>query len=200
MGAYCSRQLPGTDVLPAFPVYTEDNPWLLNMSEIPWNHNTTDGMPGMCWPREPWGGCDVDGSVWLLTTTAPIASAISNLFISAAGLIGLLASDYSDEILDLASSITVVNGIGGCLAHATELRVFEELDLVSMLISGLLFFKGMARALFPVLNSKQYLRTFMNMMLVIVMFCTACWTSFNIPPDIYNYSELSRYWPRNLVT
>jgi hypothetical protein len=190
----CSRHT-GPDVYSAFPTYAEEA-WLHNLSLVEWPHNVSGSEPALCWPREPWGACD-PGASWVL---AQVLNAVSNLAILGAGLLSLLASDYSDEIGDLACAMTVVNGLGGCLAHATELRIFEELDLVSMLISGLLFFKGMLRALFPFVNSSAVFRTVVNLFLISLMFTAACWTSFNIPPVLYNYSELSRRWASDLVT
>ena len=77
----------------------------------------------LCWPREPWSACEQPAMTWLAGVAL---NACSNLLITAAGVVGLLASDFSDEVGDLANAAVAINGIGGCLGHATELRLFEE--------------------------------------------------------------------------
>ena len=163
-------------VKPAFPVYFDKA-----------DGNATY-FASFCWPTETLGSCSTDGapSYWL---ASQILNAASSSSLLAVGLLTLLSSDFSDEIVDLASAMTTVNGLGGILFHLLPLRVLEEVDQLSMLIAALLFFKGMLRALFPVINSSQYLRTVINLLIVCVMFTAACWTSFNLPPELYNSSR-----------
>ena len=186
MGQLCSRASLDEDIVPAFPLHGS-----------PGNHTL---IQTLCWPREEsLSRCEEAQGSGGYETFALVLNAASSVAIGAAGLVSLLASDFSDEVGDLASAMTAVNGVGGLLALLTRLRVVEEVELQSMLIAALLFFKGMIRVLFPVINRSQYLRTVINLALVITMFTAACWTSFNLPPELYNRSHLSRRWATDLV-
>ena len=186
MGQLCSRASLDEDIVPAFPLHGS-----------PGNHTL---IQTLCWPREEsLSRCEEAQGSGGYETFALVLNAASSVAIGAAGLVSLLASDFSDEVGDLASAMTAMNGVGGLLALLTRLRVVEEVELQSMLIAALLFFKGMIRVLFPVINRSQYLRTVINLALVITMFTAACWTSFNLPPELYNRSHLSRRWATDLV-
>ena len=126
------------------------------------------------------GHCDADPAYLQLSQ---IVNGISCLALLLAGVISLQASSFSDELCDLASAATVVNGLFGFLAHMLPLRLLEEADTISMLIASLLLFKGMVRAVFPIINNFQYTRTLINMLVVFAIFAAACWTSFNVPAD-----------------
>ena len=175
-------------VKPAFPVYFDKA-----------DGNATY-FASFCWPAEAlrqlqhgWSP-----SYWL---ASQILSAASSSSLLAVGLLTLLSSDFSDEIVDLASAMTTVNGLRRhSFPFITFRGVLEEVDQLSMLIAALLFFKGMLRALFPVINSSQYLRTVINLLIVCVMFTAACWTSFNLPPELYNSSRYTRRWSYDIVT
>ena len=186
MGHACSSLANEAFVVPAFPVYRES---LRNDTFI----------SSLCWPVADLGIKYCKESKGYLAASQ-IANMVASLVIAAAGLLALLNSSFSDEVGDLASAMTVVHGIFGCLAHATQLRVLEEADMLSMLIFSLFFFKGMVRALFPVINRSQYMRTVLNFWLVSTMFTAACWTSFNVPPSVYNGSVLSRHWASDVLT
>ena len=171
---------------PAFPVYCDET-CEANLTFV----------SSLCWPREFYGGCDGLADSWVFSKWL---NAVTNLAFTATGLLPMLASNYGDDLADLASAMTAVHGVGGFLAHATELRAFEEVGFASQLIAGIFFFKGLTRALFPFLNASATMRAILNMTLFSLMFCGLCWNSFNIPPDLYNHSELTRRWVPGVAT
>ena len=44
------------------------------------------------------------------------------------------------------------------------------------------------------------MRAILNMTLFSLMFCGLCWNSLNVPPDLYNHSELTRRWVPGVAT
>ena len=183
----CSREASATFITPAYP----------DIYATVATHNATY-LSELCWPVEPWGACDPQAEAYW--AVSQWINALSNLAIFGAGMLSLLSSNFSDELGDIASAMTAVNGIGGCLAHATELRVWEEFDLISMLMAGLLFFKAMLRALFPNFNSWARTRTLFNMTAWMIIFTACCWSSFNVPPEVYNSPSFPRKWASDYVT
>ena len=162
MAPWCSSHLDDEAlVVPAFPVFTDNG-----------ENGNASFVASLCWPVMSEGHCGEHSPAYW--TASNVLNSSSSLAIMAAGMLALINSDFSDEISDFASAMTVANGLFGLLAHATRLRVLEDADMLSMHIAAQLFFKGMVRALFPVFNRSQYLRTVLNIGGVSIIFTAAC--------------------------
>ena len=80
---------------------------------------------------------------------AEFFSTLSALPIILCGLLPLFTSTYSDDLLDVASALVVLNGVTSALSHATLLRVVGRADELSIYLGTLLYLKALVLAHSP---------------------------------------------------
>ena len=89
------------------------------------------------WPLVERDKCEANYVV--IPFIAEFFSTLTGAFIIAAGVVPLVTSCYSDELLDLVSAFVALNGVFSMLSHATLMRIFGRADTLSINLGSLLF-------------------------------------------------------------
>ena len=137
------------------------------------------------WPSVKFDRCEANdpvlGETW---------SALTALFLCAAGAVPLFTSTYSDEEIDLVSALVVLNGIVSALSHSTLLRVFGVADALSLNICALVYVKAMAAAHNPMLFAQPIRRGLLNLGIAACILLTISWTPYSVPPGIVGLFDM----------
>ena len=149
--------------------------------------NASDGMDTV-WPKIFIDRCESNYVV--LPMVAEFFSSITGLVIAASGLVSLCTSPYSDELLDLVSATTVVNGVASTLSHATLLRVFGQIDSITITLGLLLYVKASVLAHKPQLTTSRTGRGMLNLLVMSGISMAIGWNSANLPASVYSRFDL----------
>jgi hypothetical protein len=109
-------------------------------------------MNATAWPLVVHDRCE--GNYVVVPGIGEFWSAVTGLLIAAGGWLSLVTSKYSDDVMDLVSATIVVNGLSSALAHGTLLRVFGQIDSLSINIGALLYIKAILMSYNPLLAAE----------------------------------------------
>ena len=109
------------------------------------------------WPTVVYDRCEANYA--MVPGIAEFWSSVTGLAIVAAGLLPLLTSEYSDDLLDVVNAFITLNGVAATLAHGTLLRVVGQADALSINLGVLLFVKALVMAHSPRMTQQAGRRT-----------------------------------------
>lgn len=138
------------------------------------DHNVWPTSGDRCEPNLP-----IVGEAW---------SAGTGLLILAAGLIPLFTSKHSDDMVDLISATTALNGLSSALAHSTLLSIFGTADQLSINFGVLLYIKISIVTHSPHLNELPVRRGLVNLFIVLLMLVMLSWNKNTVPSAVINSS------------
>lgn len=131
------------------------------------------------WPAVSKDLCEANYAVvpWI----AEFWSAVSALFIVVSGLVPLLTSPYSDDLIDLVCAFNTLNGLFAALSHATLLGIFGKADELSIYLCWIIYIKALILAHSPQLYAKPGLRTALNLVVALGICFSICWDDSQVP-------------------
>ena len=149
------------------------------MTNATWNVGDAIGVH---WPKVLIDRCEENYYVtpWI----AEFGNALTALVIAASGLFSLWSSTYSDDVLDLASATIVINGVTSALSHGTLLRVFGQIDAITVTLFILIYVKASVLAHVPQLNASPSGRSILNLLVMSGVCLAIAWNPSNLPPNL----------------
>ena len=141
------------------------------------------------WPLEAHDKCEANYAI--IPFIAEFFSTLTGAFIIAAGVVPLVTSRFSDELLDLVSAFVALNGVFSMLSHATLMRIFGRADTLSINLGSLLYIKCMLLVCCPQLVRRPLHRSILDMIMVTMMILTVSWSSQNVPAAIAEQFDAS---------
>lgn len=139
-------------------------------------------MDPAAWPLVLSDKCEANFVV--LPFIAEFFSALSAVAIAAAGLLSLFSSRYSDDLLDIVSALTAMNGVFSVLAHSTLLRIFGRADTLSINLGLLLYTRCILHAVFPTMARRPVVRGILDLLIVTIILFAVSWTTGSVPTTV----------------
>ena len=137
-----------------------------------------DSAP-MRWPRVLIPRCE---DVFVISPyIAEFFSTITALLFIYLGLVQLLCSGHSDEVVDLAASVFVLNGVSAALSHGTQWRFWGQMDQITINVMALFFTYAVLHLYFPSLNRRRFTRTAILLAMMVTMVCSMVWNGSGVP-------------------
>ena len=112
---------------------------------------------------------------------AEFFSTITALVFIWLGLVQLLCSGHSDEVVDLAASVFVLNGFSAFMSHGTNWRFFGQMDSITINVMALWFTYAVLQAYFPSLARRKIARTVILCCGMTLMVTTMVWNGHSVP-------------------
>ena len=131
------------------------------------------------WPRALVPRCEE--TFVIVPYVAEFFSTISALVFIWLGLVQLLCSGHSDEVVDLAASVFVLNGFSAFMSHGTNWRFFGQMDSITINVMALWFTYAVLQAYFPSLARRKIARTVILCTMMTLMVTTMVWNGHSVP-------------------
>ena len=77
---------------------------------------------------------------------AEFFSTVTALIFIVLGLMNMLSSGHSDEVVDLAASVFVINGVSAAMSHGTQWRFWGQMDAITINVMALFFLYAVMQA------------------------------------------------------
>ena len=147
--------------------------------------NGTDGWPLVLNDR-----CEAN---FLIPGIAEFGSTITGFAFIFAGIIPLMASEYSDDELDLVSAFTAANGVAAVLSHGTNLRIFGRADALTINVGSLLYTKAYLFSIFPQWYASAFKRTCVSLVVVLCITLYLAWNQGTVPAHIFEHADVATF-------
>jgi hypothetical protein len=140
------------------------------------------------WPRVLIPRCE---KMFAVTPyAAEFFSTVTALVFVVLGLMQLLSSGYSDEVIDLAASVFVINGVSAMMSHGTQQRFWGQMDSITINVMALFFCYAVMQAYFPSLNRRKIVRTLLLLSQMSLMVVCMVWNGHSVPdPHVWRWHD-----------
>lgn len=114
---------------------------------------------------------------------AEFFSTVTALLFVYLGLVQLLCSGYSDEVVDLAATVFLINGVSAALSHGSHVRFWGQMDSITINVMALIFSYAVLQLYFPSVNMRRFTRAAILVIIMLLITCTSARArAYTTPP------------------